>query len=382
MWPVSQRFLDTLAHSHERRAYVEVLHNGVVVETLNSSLTADPATGALVQSIDGQIQVDRTAVRRSGQIDFLDISQNAGPNDVLDLFPTLITEIRPWLGVKYWDSTPASTQYEYVPLGTLVVSGVDTSNYPQVRVQAYDRMWLVGPFVNAYTVPAGTVISDAMNLILGLQIPTARLDTSGIMLTEETTTALLYAEQNDAVQALSDMAATTGSVLYVDQMGVFTTTAEPSTDDDPVMSYAPGPLSMMMRPNQSIDASQAYNAVVFTGEGASTPPIRGYAQDDDPNSATYVGRVGLRPLFASSPLITTNGQAAKAAKTRLMNILGIPATVQVPVIPNPAFDSGDVIMVTDTSQGIDNPMIIDQFNVSFRASSGQQVLTCRPAVIR
>ena len=384
MWPVSQKFIDTLSRSHERRVYVEILHDGIVTATLNSTLLPDPVTGSLVQSIGGSISVDRTAVRRSGTVNFLDISADADATEVLDLFPTLVTEIRPWVGVKYWDATPAeASPYEYAPLGTLVVSGVDTSSYPQVAVQGYDRMWLVGPFTNALSIASGTVVADAMNLILGQQIPTARLDTTGIKITEHTTSALLYAEQDDAAQKLADMAATTGQVLYVDQMGVFTTDTEPSTDDEPVMTYTSGyGGSAMMRPKQVIDASQAYNAVVFTGEGSATPPVRGYAQDDNPDSSTYVGKVGLRPYFASSPLITTQHQAVLAAKTRLLNILGIPDTISVPVIPNPALESGDVIMVTDTSQGINFPVIIDSFSAALRASDGEQVLTCRPRVIR
>ena len=388
MWPVTQRFLDTLTHSHERRSYVEVLHDGVVIATLNSTTIPDPDTGILVQSIGGSVQVDRTAVRRQGTIQFLDVAHTVQLtiSDVVDLFQTLITEIRPWTGVKYWDATPAeSNPYEYVPIGTLVVTGVNTQNYPQVTVAGSDRMWFVGPFVAAQTIAKGTELSAAMNLILGLQVPSARLDTTGISVTEHSLGApALYAEQDDAVTVLSDMAATAGNVLFVDPMGVFTTANEPSTDDQAVATYAPGPLSSMMRPQRSIDASQAYNAVVFTGESASTssaPPPRGYAQDDDPNSATYVGRVGLRPYFASSPLISTNAQAQLAAKTRLRNILGIPTTVNVPIIPNPALEAGDVIVVTDTSQGIDYPMIVDSFPVGLRAADGQ-VLTCRPAVIR
>jgi hypothetical protein len=110
--------------------------------------------------------------------------------------------------------------------------------------------------------------------------------------------------------------------------------------------------------------------------------VRGYAQDDNPNSATYVGKVGRRPYFASSPLITTDHQAALAAKTRLLNILGIPNTISVPIIPNPALEAGDVITVTDTSQGINEPMIVDSFSISLRVSDGETTLTCRPQVIR
>jgi hypothetical protein len=34
--------------------------------------------------------------------------------------------------------------------------------------------------------------------------------------------------------------------------------------------------------------------------------------------------------------------------------------------PNPALESGDVIMVTDLSQGIDFPVIIDSFPAALR----------------
>jgi hypothetical protein len=180
-----------------------------------------------VQSIGGSVAVDRTAVRRSGTVSFVDIGEDATLTEVLDLFQPLITEIRPWVGLKYWDAPavdpPGVTSWEYVPIGTLVVSGVDTSSYPQVTVQGYDRMWMVGPFTAALSIPTGTVIADAMNTILGQQIPASRLDTSGIVVTEHTTSALLYAEQDDAAQKLADMAATTGNVLYVDPMGRFST---------------------------------------------------------------------------------------------------------------------------------------------------------------
>ena len=386
MWGVSQRFIDTLSRSHERRAFVDVLHDGVIVATLDSATVKDPATGSLVQSIGGSVQVARTAVRRSGTVDFLDIGADVTVTEALDLFQPLVTEIRPWVGLKYWDAPavdlPGTTSWEYVPVGTLVVSGIDTSSYPQISVQGYDRMWMVGPFTQALSLPVGTSVLDAMNRILGGQIPGSRLDTSGIVGTENVTSALLYAEQDDAVQALADMAAVSGQVLYVDPLGVFTTAAEASTDDTPVMSYAPGPRSMMMRPSRTVDASQAYNAVVYTGEGSQDPPVRGYAQDDNPDSATYVGRVGIRPYFASSPLITTTDQATLAAHTRLLNILGIPDTITVPVIPNPALEVGDVITVTDPSQGIDYPVIIDSFPAALRASDGDQELICRSRAIR
>jgi hypothetical protein len=323
-------------------------------------------------------------VRRAGSVKFLDIAHTdqLSVADVVHTFAPLLTEIRPWIGVKYWDATPAEANpYEYVPIATLVVSGVDTTSYPQVTIAGHDRMWMVGPTSAPMFFGRGTLASDAMKRFLGQQIPAARLDTSGIADSEYTLPPSLYAEQDDAVEKLHDLAAVTGQVLYLDPMGAFTTADEPSTLDDPVMRLAPGPLNVMMRPKRTVDASQAINAVVVTGESASGgAPPRGYAQDDDPDSATYVAAVGLRPTFLSLPQVTGVGQAALVAKARLRSLLGIPSTVAVPIMPNPALEAGDVIVVTDPSQNIDYPMIIDSFPVDFRAA--EQELTCRPRVIR
>jgi hypothetical protein len=122
--------------------------------------------------------------------------------------------------------------------------------------------------------------------------------------------------------------------------------------------------------------------VAFTSEPATGTPKRGYSQDNDPSSPTYVNNVGVRPLFASSPLMTTQAQVNKAAKTRLQNILGFPQTVNVPIIPNPAHESGDVVILQDPEQGIDMPVIVDSFTVDLLASAGQMDLTCRGRVIR
>ena len=139
MWGVSDRFIQTLSRSHEQRAYVEVLRDGDVIATLDSATVKDPATGSLVQSIGGSVQVARTAVRRSGTVNFLDIAADVvSLTAALDLFQPMVTEVRPWVGLKYWDAPavalPGTTVWEYVPVGTLVVSGVDTSSYPQISV--------------------------------------------------------------------------------------------------------------------------------------------------------------------------------------------------------------------------------------------------------
>jgi hypothetical protein len=141
----------------------------------------------------------------------------------------------------------------------------------------------------------------------------------------------------------------------------------------------------MFRPQRAVGTGgggELYTAVVFTGENGTSTPVRGYAEDTDPNSLTYAARVGVRPYFDSSPLITTQPQADLAARTTLQRILGVSDTIVVPIMPNYALESGDVIHVTDPQQNIDLNLIADAFNLPFRAADGTQSLGCRSRVIR
>ena len=550
MWGVSQDFLDTLARSHTQLAYVDVLHNGETVATLKDGRLLDPVTGQVANLIGGSIPVDKTTIRRSGTINFTDVSGQLTPTDVSDLFAPFGTELRVWSGVRYWDaprpavniapfnmlsaddadferslgswglvsnvstlsrvSTQALTgsysmeikslaggdmsgrnlatdasvvvgsiytgalyfraaasprqvqasiawidsggnvlsfstgtavtdsitgwtyafvtaaapanavtatirfivqatgaaneihyvdnltlhvgstdtllavpqqQEEYAPVGTLVITDV-VGTYPQLSFTVYDRMWLLGTFAQPYKIARGTDIITALSGLLATNIPSSRLDLNLPATSEHSTGALLYDVEASVADAAHQIATAGGLQLFVNQMGAFTATAEPSTDDPAVLSYEPGQFSMMMRPARSITGSEAYNAVVFTGEATDVAPVRGYAQDDDPKSLTYVGRMGTRIYYASSPVIRTSAQASLAAKTTLQRILGLADQIKIAVLPNPALDSGDVLALRDDMAGINGNVIADSFTTNLRASDGLMEITCRNQVIR
>lgn len=384
MWPISQRFLDTLSHTHALLSYVQILQDGAEVARIAGGEVSDPLTGRNVQSLGGKIDVSRSEIRRSGNFDFLNLSDaNITADQVRDLFAYLVTEIRPFLGVQYWDATPAEilagTDTEYVPIGTIVVTNI-SGRYPALNVSGFDRMFLLNEFEKPYVIPKGTNTAAALAGLLSARLPANR-NQMNLLTGTSTTGAITYDAQVSARSSVHDLAASQGWVLSADPMGTFVTVEESGTTDPPLITYQPGPRSVMMRPIQSFDASQAYNAVVYTGEATDIPPVRGYAEDTNPASPTYVPRVGVRPLFASSPLLRTAGQAQQAAQTRLKGILGIPSILTLPVIPNPAIESGDVFWVIDPDQGIDMAVIADAFPVGMRASDGQQDIVSRSQVI-
>lgn len=389
MFPLSARALASLPRSRTQSARVDALHDGVIVKRMGgqdgSELppTFDPLLAGFVPSLSGTVNVSRQQIGRDGTAAFLDLAGVLTPDDVNDLFAPLIAEIRPWIGIHYWDATQAEKDagddVEWVPLGTLPVLSVE-GTWPQKQVGGQDRLSFMQPFVGNYSITAGTPTDTAIRNLLATFIPAAHLQTN-IPDTEFTVPATLYTEQDSSLDAVHALAKSMGMRLFADPMGVITVAPEASTDDPPAISYAPGPDSMMLRPQRNVDASGSHNIFVVTGESASGV-LRGVVQDLDPNSLTYIGRVGPRPMFEANPLMQSPAQCVLAAKTIMARELGIADTIAVPVVPNPALDAGDVIQVSDPDQSINFPLVVDSFSVPLRASDGAMTISCRSRVIR
>lgn len=387
MYPISTRALASLGRSGRQTARVDVLHDGRLERRLGATdLPAvwDPGAETLVPTLAGTVNVARQQIRRDATISFLDLAGVLTPNDTQDLFAPWIAELRPWVGIYYWDATAAEqdagTDIEWIPLGTMPVVGLD-GDWPQLQVKVLDRLAHLSPFVGGYSIAAGTPSAQALADMLATQVPASHLQTN-LPDSEFTTPALLYNEQDASLDAAHALAVSMGLVLYADPMGVITAMEEPSTDDPPAISYAPGPDSMMLRPQRNVDASKAVNVFVATGETAGGAPVRGVVQDNDPDSLTYVQRIGPRPFFYSSPLLQTPAQCELAARATMHREIGIPDTIALPVVPNPAAEAGDVLQLADPDQYINFPLIADSFSTQLRVADGGQTIQCRSRVIR
>lgn len=378
MWPCSARLRAALAGSGDQVARVEILADGQPVATIDGTLPGSSLIG-------GGVTVERSVVRRHGEVTLVDVSGALTPTDARSLLVPLRGEVRLWVGRRFVDATwaeqQAGTDVELVPVGTLVVVDVDL-DYPTIRLSGcYDRMWIAANtrFTAPLVVAAGTNVATAITQLLTAVIPASKLALS-LPATDLTTGALTYDEQSSPADAVTAMATAAGWSVYADPMGTIVAVAEvDATPDAVVASYVAGPGSMLLKARRNLSGQGVFNAVLAVGEDpALTAPVRGYAEDTDPGSITYAAEVGVFAEFYGSPLLRTSAQALLAAQTKLRRDGGIVDTVAVTGLPDPTLEAGDVLQVDD-QRGITRLLVADSFPVSL--TPGQQDIACRSTVI-
>lgn len=383
MWPHTARLDTTLAAGGTVVTRLDILADGDLALSLDST---DPDFTDLGGILDGRVDVGPGVVRRTADLTLLDVDRLLTQGQAMDLLIPLVAEVRLWRGALYSDRTVevAPADRELVPVGTLVVVDADFTGWPTIRLACRDRAWLLSQYRNraAYSATSGAESMAALtDLLQFTKFPASRLETN-FPATSFTVGAQVWDKQADPAEAAQQIAAAAGLVFFADPMGVFTCTAVPDPETDPVAaSYVEGAGSMLLMPSRRLSGDGARNAVVAESSAPDlAAPVAGYAQDDDPNSLTYVGRIGILPDFYDSPLLRTAAQCDLAARTRLRSIAGLVDTTSVAAMVHPALECGDVIYLRSPSRGIDTKLIADSFPVPLRATESQTI-TCRARTV-
>lgn len=386
MWPASDRLFECLTKSHQKvRVKAEILVDGDVAMTIFGKTVIDPSTGQKTAMIDGAVNVQRAQIKREMDVTFADLSDIPGDltvTDAKDLFAPLRQEIRLWRGFEYHDATPyermTGTGIEYWPIGTFVISKA-SMKWPTISLHGFDRLWnLRGRFQAPWGVAKGATNMSELERLLRAFIPPLQQDIE-LPVRSSTTGVTLWDTQDDILTRANDLAIAEGLVLFADPMGTIRAVDEPTIDESstPVWIFQPGRFNIGDQPTREIDATDAQNVVVATGESDGTvTPVRGVAKDLNPASFTYVGKTPEVAFFYSSPLLRTQPQAALAARTILNRELGVSDTIVIPSIPIPGLEGGDLIKVVDSKIQANDLLIADSFSIPLRANGTMQI-DCR-----
>lgn len=351
MWPTTPAFSAALFQTSRRwNSKVEVLYNTELVTTLDVV-------------IDGSVEIDDVAVRRSCNLRLVDPEGILTPASAKDLLAPKGTELRLYRGLM------VDGAYEYVPLGVFGIVEPEVTAHgagTQIKVKGWDRVdsVRVRRFDAAYPIASGTPTWQAIS-----DIVTSRLTVPvRITQTGNTTPEVVFDALSDPWDAVRKLAAADNLSAYFDQLG--TLVVEPYSEAPTGITYSPGESSLLVDTSRTIKADTTYSGVVVTGEHPEAGPIRTVLWDTDPLSPTYyLGPFGKRPYGYSSPLIDTQGKADAAAATLLPRVTKMRQEITINTIGHPGHDVGDAVTVVDGRSRTSGVYVVAGATVPLRPTS-------------
>src|SRR5688572_29974605 len=147
---------------------------------------------------------------------------------------------------------------------------------------------------------------------------------------------------------LNEIAKSHACTMFFDYAGQFVMRPVPDPlTETPVWTINHGSQGVIVQISKVLDRAPVFNAVVADGEQATDEePVQGIAYDENPNSPTrWGGPFGFVPRFFSSSFLRTNEQALAAAQAMLARSVGVPYTIDLGMVPNPALEPLDVVKV-------------------------------------
>ncbi len=367
MRPVSAALLRSLHGSHGMRARARVV---------TSWQTGTDPDGVEIPIIAGDVVMDWTAKIRSS----VDMTTKSAlwPVVVDDPLTPYGNELFVERGVRLSNGVT-----EWVSLGYFRIDETEQDNVPfgAVRIAGQDRMAgivdgdLVAPMQWNATDTYGQVVSD---LVLDVY-PDATIEWDDDAYLQPIDRAVIC--EQDRYGFIDELITGLGKIWHWDHRGILVIRDVPDPAE-PVWEVAGGEGGVLVDINRKLTRVGVYNGVVASGEAADTEtPPRAVAIDAGLDSPTrWGGRFGKVPDFFSSPLLTDPDQCAKAARTRLMQVLGVPYMVDFTAVPNPALEPLDPVRIRQP-RGRDGVHVLARLTMPLTAKQAMTSTTREQPVI-
>lgn len=364
MWPVSQRFLDTVNGSH--RAVSKL----ILCKTVQFG--PDPA-GDRVPLLAGGVNLHGTAdVKAQLSVEI--------PGDWWDEVKPYGFELFAARGVAFGDGTE-----EYVPLGYFPIGEPDQEDMPYgpIRIDSDDRTERLKDtrVVYPWQVPVGTTHRQVFAaLVNGVASGSGTYGMYGAQggpvvpiiwtnagynpdTTTITTATVVDDSAYDFLAKLVDAQGAQIRFLATGELAVVR--RDPPLDSPPVAALRKGKTGTLVRQSRRVSRKGVYNMVRATGSDPAFQTGYRLAFLTDPASPLrWNGPIGPLIRYYASPLLKTSEDADAAAATMLKRSTGLPEETGLWTVPNPAFQPLDVVSAptgtgfgTVTLDDLDVPLV-------------------------
>lgn len=354
MWPVSTRFLETVAGSHQSVARARLL-------TTVPQFGPDP-DGEELPILGGDVRLSATA----------DVKATASltiPGDYWDIVQPFGVEVFLERGVAFGDGTA-----EYAPLGYFRVDevGQDSKPHGPLQLTLPDRTVQLKQNRTVYPlqVPAGSTHRWLLDrLVNGRAVATDAPSSQGYAMYIHTAVPIVWdnAGYNPDTATVSSSALTVDGDVYEflaklldsrDAIAKFLPTGElaivrrdPLPDSPALYTLREGATGTLVRVSRSVTRDGVYNIVrASSSDPAANVGYRLAYIADERNPLRFSGPFGAAPRYYASPLLQTTAAADEAAETLLARTTGLPVETQLWTVPNPAMQPLDVVDVVQLGQ--------------------------------
>jgi hypothetical protein len=289
-----------------------------------------------------------------------------------DTYADLSAEFDTYGALK--QASGSETIVEEVPLGVFVMTEVsvsDGSSGAVMQIEGIDRSIRIAraSWIDPYPIAASANLGETIALVLSdrwSDVETDFTETAQVLPASVLGLQEGGGSGRDPWADAQRLASAGGFDLYFDGDGVAVLVPVPDpTEQSPVEVYAEDEEAMVLDVSRRLSTEQTFNGVVVTGEGSNVrPPVRAVVFDEDPSSPTYrFGLFGERPMFMSSPLVTSADEATVVAGAELAKIRGAEENVEWSQITDPSLDAGDVVQISNTGVRMDKVLVIDKLSI-------------------
>lgn len=336
MYPVSSRFLQTLATSHVMVARVDAFYAGQLVR-------ADlPIT-------DGSVTVDRASKsRRRLSLVIADPAYLPwGETDPLAPYGQELVVSR---GIRFSDGSE-----EWVPLGTFRIDNPsgDTHFGPVTVSGTTMESAIIDDKVQAPVTTRGMGgCVDAITTLIRQTLPNAVVTNLTPGNRNPAVATATWDAGSDRWDAITQIARAMSAEIYVDAQNRFVITDLPDVVNGSVAwDIGDGEGGNLISSARSISRTAVYNAVVASGENTASgaAPVSAVARDTSPTSPTrWGGPFGKVTKFISSALWITQGDCQNAANFELFEATAPNVETTLDTLPNPALEGSDIVRLTQS----------------------------------
>jgi len=333
MRPVSEAWNRTIKGSHR------MVSKAIVTNTFQ---TGTSPVGVEIPILAGDVVLDGTADIRS-TLDLTTDGNRMWPKRADSTLAPYGNEIWVFRGVQYSDEL-----IEWVSFGPHRIQAPEQEQAPDgpIRLSGKDRMAGIidARLVEPVQFLAGASLGFIMETLVTQVYPAAVIEWDDATDTAVITRSMIC--EQDRFAFLDDLVRSRGKIWHWDHRGILVIRSAPDPAH-PVFEVHSSTGGVLLRLSRSLSREGVYNAVVASGTGTDTavPPFA-VAVDNNPTSPTfYQGRFGPVPRFYTSPFLATDAQAAIAAETMLRRTIGLPYSLDLTAVPNPALEPYDPVSV-------------------------------------